>query len=64
MKRIGRMRLMGLMTSKRSATMNWYWIWLLFKLDEWTCRRLRAAYVREKLRWFKRELERQHARRN
>lgn len=44
--------------------MNWVWIWFLFKLDEWTCRRLRAAYYREKVRWFKRELRRQEARRN
>jgi len=44
--------------------MNWVWIWLLFKLDEWTCRRLRTAYRREQLRWFKRELARQNPRRN
>lgn len=44
--------------------MNSLWIWFLFKLDEWTCRRLRAAYLRKKLRWFKRDLERQHVGRN
>jgi hypothetical protein len=39
--------------------MNRVWIWLLLKVDEWTCALLQAAFRREKLRWLKRELERQ-----
>jgi len=38
--------------------MNRLWIWLLFKLDELVCARLRAAQRREKVRSFKRHLKR------
>lgn len=42
--------------------MNKLWIRFLFKLDEWMCARLHAAYRREKLRAYRRKLEREDAR--
>ena len=44
--------------------MNRLWIWVLFKLDELVCARLRAAQRREKVRIFKRHLKRLDAWKN
>ena len=44
--------------------MNRIWLWVLAEVQDWTCRRVRAAQRREKVRWFARELRRQDAWRN
>jgi hypothetical protein len=44
--------------------MNTLWMWFLYRVNGWTVRQVRQAYVREKVRWFRRELRRQVARRN
>ena len=44
--------------------MNSLWMWFLHRLNGWTARRIRQALIEQKVRWFKRELERQIARRN
>jgi hypothetical protein len=39
--------------------MNKLWLRMLLHMNRWTCRRMRAAVRREKVRWFKRQLKRQ-----
>jgi len=35
------------------------WVWFLWRVDEWMCARLQAAFRRKKLRWLNQELKRQ-----
>ena len=44
--------------------MNTLWIWILYRVNGWTVRQVREAHLRQKVRWFKRELRRQIAHRN
>ena len=44
--------------------MHSLWMWLLYRLNGWTLRQIRAEVVRQKVRWFKRELDRQFSQRN
>ena len=44
--------------------MHSLWMWFLYRLNSWTLRQIREEVVRQKVRWFKRELNRQFAHRN
>ena len=44
--------------------MNSLWLWFLYRLNGWTLRQIRAEVVSQKVRWFKRELNRQFSHRN
>jgi hypothetical protein len=44
--------------------MNSLWMWFLYRLNGWTLRQIREEVVRQKVRWFKRELNRQFGARN
>lgn len=44
--------------------MNSLWMWFLYRLNGWTLRQIREEVVRQKVRWFKREMRRQIGWRN
>lgn len=50
--------------NRRRGRLNRLWLGLLHGLNGWSARRIRQALIREKLRWLRRELERQNTWRN
>ena len=44
--------------------MNSLWMWFLYRLNARTLRQIRKEVMRQKVRWFKRELTRHFGRRN